>query len=459
VKGDRRVDISYQLVTFSSVEELHEILAVGNELEMKIDAAEGGIIRSTKGTTIHFPAMSMIDAEGNPYVGEAVITLTEALSPLEFFTEGLTTVSGDRMLETDGMIQVLAVDENGEELCISPDAEMTVLIPSNNVDPRMELFVSETGDDWQATGQSSQLKKAIVPNPPQFRFGNKFFRPNYKQDTSTMPRKPSTPVSPRKPKAPVEDHFQPTLKCYEFLWRKKKLATAKRQYEHALARYETRDSKYQKRFAKFNHDTETLEARVSKYEKDLVIWEDDEDCAKEVWQRDVYDPAKKRYDARLGLAYERHQKRYAKWREKRVAEDEERLARLEELGEMNVKDISGYVFRLNSFGWINCDYFWEDSRRELQDIVFHDKTDEVTPIVVAYTNAKTIIRPYSTGEGGYKLNNVPYGEPATVIAYKVENGKVLLCTQELDHDDINVLDYKPVSLRELRSAISEAMGV
>lgn len=458
VQRDRRVDIDLQLLSFNSVEELHEALSVGNEFQTLIDASEGGTIRSAKGTTLHIPANSMIDANGEVYSGEALLSITEALSPLEYFTEGLTTKSGDAILETDGMIRVVATDVNGDELCVSSDAELTVLVPSDKIDPRMELFVSETGDDWDATGQANQLRDIPYEAPPVFKYGRNF-NMKFHEDKSTFPVQPSEPISPRKPKEPVESNFQPNLKWYEFLWKKKKQKIAQRQYQHAVDRYDKRNEKYQERLHKYQIDVETLDARMERYEQRVEQWEIDQECKKEAWTKEIYEPAKEKYDVFFDAAYAKYQVKYKAWKDARVALAEDRLNKLADLGEMNVQDISGYVFKLNSFGWINCDYFWQDNERAKQAIVLNNEFDEKVPVVVAYTNAKSIIRPDFQGSGTYQLNNVPFGEPATVIAYKVEDGKVLLCSQPLNHNGDNDLKYEEVNLRQLRAAISNVMGV
>lgn len=457
VRGDRRVEVMLKTLEFSSIDELHDALSIGNEFDTKINGATGGVVRSTNGTAVHIPAFAMLDEFGNPVSGDVTITLTEALSPLEYFTEGLTTVSGDRILETDGMIRIEAAAENGGELCLDPDAEMTILVPSTNVDPRMELFVSETGDDWDATGQANLIRDAAYEAPPVYR-GPRYPNLRFVPDESSMPGKPIQPVEPRRPKEPSQDKYQPRYKWYDFLWRGKKKAQAKRQYDLAVERYETRMERYDKRRKKYEDNLATLDARKAAYEDKLDAWHIEQDCAREVWEKEVLEPALDDYQVRFDRAHQRYQEKYDAWRERRAQEAEKRIESLEALGELNARDVSGYVFKLNSFGWINCDYFLQDDRAR-QPIVINNDCEEKVPVVVAYTNAKSIIRPDFTQSGKYILRNVPKGEPATIISYKVEDGQVMMCRKELSHFGPNELTYEPISLRGLRETISQVMGV
>ncbi|MBK7553605.1 MAG: hypothetical protein IPI55_03110 [Flavobacteriales bacterium] len=58
----------------------------------------------------------------------------------------------------------------------------------------------------------------------------------------------------------------------------------------------------------------------------------------------------------------------------------------------------------------------------------------------------------------YRLNEIPKNQPAVVFAYKVLDGKPMLCRQDVEHTKKMKLDFKPSSFAEIRAALNELNG-
>ncbi len=113
---------------------------------------EGGIVMSEKGVLLSIPKNAFLQ-NGKPYNGEAVVQFQEAMDAEDIVTSGLSTMSGDRLLETQGMFSLRSYTKNGKELEINPDVGVYAQAPFDKAKSGMQLFSGEKDAggniDWQ----------------------------------------------------------------------------------------------------------------------------------------------------------------------------------------------------------------------------------------------------------------------------------------------------------------------
>lgn len=101
---------------------------------------------------------------GNPYVGEVLIQWQEAQQATEIVKAGLSTVSGNDLLETQGMFAFQAFTPSGESLQVSEQSGIYVQVPVDEIKQGMMLFQgvkdAKGNIDWQ---QPRALEKLPVP--------------------------------------------------------------------------------------------------------------------------------------------------------------------------------------------------------------------------------------------------------------------------------------------------------
>ncbi|MCH2229699.1 MAG: cytochrome c [Crocinitomicaceae bacterium] len=168
------VSIGYVLTTtLSNTEEsitteLSELLNPKAQIEnlaiqyFNIDQ-EGGLKMSKEGVLISVPKKAFL-LNGKPYSGASVIQFQEALKASSIVKSGLSTMSGDRLLETQGMFGVTGFTPEGEELELNPDVGVYIQVPVDEYKTGMQLFdgvKDENGNiDWQ---NPKPLAKIPVP--------------------------------------------------------------------------------------------------------------------------------------------------------------------------------------------------------------------------------------------------------------------------------------------------------
>jgi len=99
---------------------------------------------------------------GKPYHGEAIVQWQEAQRASDIVKAGLSTMSGDRLLETQGMFSLNAYTPEGKKLELSRTG-VYVQVPVNELKKDMMLFQGVKGEngniDWQNPTKLERLPK------------------------------------------------------------------------------------------------------------------------------------------------------------------------------------------------------------------------------------------------------------------------------------------------------------
>lgn len=115
-----------------------------------------------KGVLLSIPQNAFL-LNGQIYQGEATIQWQEALDVATIVKAGLETKSGDRLLETQGMMGFQAFTPDGKKLDVNPQVGVYVQVPVDEYKTEMQLFEgvkSDQGVDWQ---NPKKLAKIPVP--------------------------------------------------------------------------------------------------------------------------------------------------------------------------------------------------------------------------------------------------------------------------------------------------------
>jgi hypothetical protein len=107
---------------------------------------------SPKGILLSVPENTFV-LDGKPYKGKAVIQFQEALEAGDIMKAGLSTMSGDRLLETQGMFQLKAFTPDGKRLTVNDKDGIYLQVPVDENKAGMQLFdgvKNANGEiDWQ----------------------------------------------------------------------------------------------------------------------------------------------------------------------------------------------------------------------------------------------------------------------------------------------------------------------
>lgn len=128
-----------------------------------IDPAHGRTIACENGTLIIVPENAFLDEQGRPVRTEVQLEVIEALSVADMLAYNLTTMNGDKLLRSGGMIYMQPTN-HGQKVKIDPKRPLYIEIPAEKTIPGMLAWKGETdaaGDiNWTTP---RPLEKFLVP--------------------------------------------------------------------------------------------------------------------------------------------------------------------------------------------------------------------------------------------------------------------------------------------------------
>ncbi|MCB0713497.1 MAG: hypothetical protein KDD67_14310 [Ignavibacteriae bacterium] len=126
--------------------------------------------------------------------------------------------------------------------------------------------------------------------------------------------------------------------------------------------------------------------------------------------------------------------------------------------QVEIREVSRYIFSSSQLGWINCDRFQQDNRPKV-DFVVDPGTSERLDVKMIFHNMRSIL-PGTPVRGGYAFKNVPAGEEVTVVALKSvgEEYQIARESGQTSEEGMNNLDFEPVTIDGLRRVMEELGG-
>lgn len=124
-----------------------------------IDNNKAIAIKAANGTEILVPANCFVNGNGEMVTGNINIELVEAFSLQDFITSGLATVSGDKMLLSNGMMYINAA--SGDiKLQLGKGAALSVLMPTMNQAAGFQMFTGD-GTNWKVDSSMMETDYTI----------------------------------------------------------------------------------------------------------------------------------------------------------------------------------------------------------------------------------------------------------------------------------------------------------
>lgn len=122
---------------------------------------ESDVFLSESGVLLSITDESFL-LNGKPYKGEAIVQWQEAQKASDIVKAGLSTKSGDKLLETQGMFSLNAFTPEGKKLQLT-DKGIYVQVPVDELKKDMKLFTGVPGKnggiDWQNPVELERLPK------------------------------------------------------------------------------------------------------------------------------------------------------------------------------------------------------------------------------------------------------------------------------------------------------------
>lgn len=451
---NRRVEIVFKCYSFETVNELIDELSRPTKNKFLVNSNSENLLECSGGTRLAVKENAFLTSDSIPYRGNVLMEVTEALHSSDFLKNGLATVCDGRILKSGGMVKIEAKSENGKELLLRDNNQISIALPAMGTPQEgFELFTSDNGQDWVETNQKP-LNQYALDIPPRPYLKVRYVRNKIPQfDESTKPHKPIEPVYPRQPTKPRRESYERKIRWYQFLSANEIRQRDSLNYQDAMMRYRKRMAKYEEDITVFEDRCSKYPANLELYYKRLATW--NREKAKFLKEQE----AKSKYIIDPILDYDKAVKLYKKelqeWESLRDKAEAEYLAEMDKIGVPQDVDLSYFVFRNTGLGWANCDRFYsvpEEAKMDLA-VTVPDYDDYKVYLVF---QGERIVLPLRPGkENNYLVKNIPSYLIGTIVSYKVEDGKILYAEAEYQGQRNCALQFEPCKVSDLKKKLNK----
>ncbi len=495
-QNDRRVDLVATVTHWESADMAIKQARAEQLQSFTIDdPTVRQTVRGDQGGVFIIDPNSLVGPDGKLVNGPVTIELIEAYDLSDMLIAGLTTTSGNRPLETGGMIKLTATDAAGRELQLKEGAKLASSIPTQNFNEQMKLFVGAGHDeagtptDWTLTGRGLQSSATrLFPLPASTKTYEEFqkevkgqvdylaevvdrtdLRPdilkhragiNYLSWLRSNPR-PKTPeyqdpATYRLRKKPElidtsEIVYKPRGSEKIFMSAKRRAALTHQQRLQAQKRYDRQQKHYLNSVTYRDNLPALNEKKRLDFEAKSAEFEGELQRQKEIVMGQV--------SREMFAIFEARRKAYEKYRSMKMKELEESLVSANDLTGQE-SGLQRYFFNLTNLGWANCDMFY-DEEELVQVLASLPESDQKAQVMLLPDDRRSVI-PYGYREGGTWVNpGIPRDLSYQVIAYQVRNGQLVMAHKKVgaaQAESAEILEYKPVAVAELRARLAELVG-
>ena len=467
-QSNRRVDILVTAIgNLSSLDEVLSHLGKGQRQHFYFAADQAVKITAEGGTTFWIEKNAFQFADGSVPTGEIDFSVREAYSYQDMLAEGLSTSSGNELLETGGMLRLEATAD-GRPLALKGDQEISVAMPTMDTKSGMQLFMGQAVEggqsiDWAPTGQEFGTARNVAlrmpqrPKMPVNRHYNIAFTPDEsgKPEPPVKPREPYQPFKPNREQIKYNPGFvkRVVMGKAKIEAKEEEIFKAKmEEYQVKMTRYEGEMVLYKKNMQQYELDKVNYKVAEAEYKNDLlrqheVFYESD-------YYKQEIEKRNQAYNQQLAI-YEKKMEAWEELRKQKLAEFENAYA---EMGATDNKSLNYYFYNVNQMGWINCDRFYDVPPQEKLMVSIKDAPGDEKMLII-FRDMASMIQPMKDG-GLYTSTNLPKGRDITIMSIKLVNGRTFLALKDtqVGAEDIYELEYEPATLRDIREVLTKANG-
>lgn len=418
--------------------------------EFSISATTDTTLFGTQGTRIFIEKGTFQFADGTPVTDSIKIELKEFYKKSDILLADLSTESNGKMLETGGMLNILATSL-GQKIEIKEDKRIVVHFPKkSNTYRKMDLFYpSSTSTDSSVNNWDVDTVNLVKRTLKLGSFG--WWLPAH-DDSTKYDFTPKNYVDTGYHWNPIDFY----ISSYNFT------ESTKKEIETTLNKNSYPD------FASWNDYGVECEMEISIdgfIKNPKVITKVSKDAKQEIikFLKDLpqLEPGKNKYGKiieRRGLLFIQGGNIIPlyKTREEYMKSFSNKYSKYEKSPIKSIDDaeLSYYIFSVAKLGWINCDRFLESE--QLTDFLVKTPVDTDTKIKMVFMDIDGVLQA-TNADGNYVFSKVPVGRRVTVFAIKNTNGQFQTAFQDLtiSEKSLDNLAFKETTLSELKQQLEK----
>ena len=407
----------------------------------QIDPAKDNLLTCPEGTLVYFPANSLVLGDGNIPTGPVEIKIEEVQTVASMIGNNLSTTSNDKILETNGMLQIEAMS-GSNTLKVNKDKSIVVMFPKQNK-AGFKLFYGSR----DSLNKVNWIPDKIDNTRPESSLEN--ISPG--NDTSLI-KKVVTKVGGLAAEAQGEDHD------YSITW---KVNDPDSSIENHIEASFNKENILYDHFIKndihlkmdiyldtkgkiktiYFEDTTMYEKEITNLLKGLPAFD-----LKSMKRIDMTDP----YALYIGVSSEVDKEKYLQRFNSKYKDYRDQAIQKVDNAELNY-----FIYSVTNLGWINCDRF-PDIEEEKGDLMITTKAANETKIYLVFQDIKSIIQATKKGNT-FVAENIPEGQNIKIIAIGYEDKKPFIAIEKIKVSkkrSIDISNYKEFTLDNLKQELN-----
>ncbi|MFM9006656.1 MAG: hypothetical protein ACKOSR_14335 [Flavobacteriales bacterium] len=406
--------------------------------ERTIATDSSATVKCKRGTKLFCPANSFVDDNGQAVTGEVRLVIEECYNLDEMLAAKLSTTSGDKRLETAGMIQVHAYSK-GQEISLREGARYNIHFPvKESRKEDFQLFYGERDAngiiDWKLEPNSQPVSESsssgsllsdcfLQINASELRIGNRIREMDY----FNWPL-----VNGQNLNQWFVSNFNPTSDMVDDF-------CARRMYSQITFKLNP-DGSFQDYYV----------SHTAREDYDRII-------ASAISTMPALDMKKfmPQYteDHACVLSFGRQQGRNtdnfkAHFQKKYTYKDSTQT-----MTDVATEDLSFYIFSSTQMGWINCDRF-ASNNGPLVDVTIRANMSETAFVSIVFEDSRSILSGRRTSEG-FQFKGIPANKNVRVVAIDNPSGEPVMevCKINTSCKSHTLRNPQPITLADLNSAL------
>jgi hypothetical protein len=430
-------------------DEISKLLRAQTET-YQINPTKDTLITCPKGTVVFLPANSLELPNGKSPTNSIELKIKECYEVSEFIGDHLTTVTTDgAILESGGMVNISA-SSNGDELKMKKGSEFAVYFPKKTAANDMQLFYGNQGVNgmvnWNLDSVATDFQNSSsMISQDRMKSKNESIEGvvyNSKPLFYMYNGKESEILNDWKFKESKEnfmDYFFQNFSVSKDIYEAVKANNLQIRVTFDLDKSGNLNDIFYKETG-----IQELDSSVLDFFNTLPML----DISSIRRHR-----KSKQYQMVIGPYFNGSRENQLEFVVKNI---EEKYASFKDqaISQIDQSELNYYVLAASSFGWINCDRFYQSPEKKLDYVVnVKDKIGDMK-IVIVFKEMNSIMQGYQQN-GQTKFAKIPINQSIKIIGISYENEKPMLAIAETitSEQGFELTDFKEFTLNELKSQL------
>jgi len=426
----------------TSVNDILTFLTPDSET-LDINPEKDNTINCKKGTILFFPANCFQFEDGTTPKNEIKLTVEEFYSTSDFISKGLSTTSNGNMLETSGMLNLIATSE-GKKVNIRPDKSYIIKFPRKKTVGKMDLFYGQqinNSINWipdmvsnYESGDPVEVDRSIIDTSfYECKIAVTGYLSLVGSSSGNIDNSYRIQWKMQHKDSTIFNYFKNNFKPSNTML----TAFCSDSINILMEVYLSKSGKINRiDFQEKNYYNDTIKNFLMGMPPFIMS---------SMRRENMNDS----YDLLISSEVKINEEKYKKAFDKKYGQYKDKA-----IDKINKEDLDYFVFSATKLDWINCDRFLETEGEKI-DFIVNAKVTKNSKVQLVFSDINSIIQGEIKGQT-ITFKNIPINRKVKLIGIDITNGKPTLAIDKIttSKESYQLGNFKECTLSELESNLN-----